>query len=229
MNAAPTRSAAGFTLVELIIGMTLSLMVMGAILSSYIFLGRNFARQGMGSGNEPNLEAQGRRTLAYFTQDVRMASGILADPTLATGVQVMPTQSQVTFILSAPSGSKYVTYFFNSTDGDDDTSLWPFTIPSHSLARIDVAASTIQILHRNLLNPTPPSTLGFYFRYFDASGRAYDNATPPYTTTTDYLSGIKRVAVSFSSQGGDVNKNTLTPVYTNASPRLILRNRQLLP
>lgn len=34
----------GFTLVEMLIGLSLSLMVMAAILSSYVFLARNFTR-----------------------------------------------------------------------------------------------------------------------------------------------------------------------------------------
>jgi hypothetical protein len=69
----------------MLIGLSLSLMVMAAILASYVFLARNFTRSlgvTYAVNNQttlsqlPPLEAQLRTTLAYFTQDVRMATGI---------------------------------------------------------------------------------------------------------------------------------------------------------
>ena len=53
-------------------GMSLALMVMTAILSSYTFLGRSLARL----VNQQSLQSEARRALAYFAQDVRMASGL---------------------------------------------------------------------------------------------------------------------------------------------------------
>ncbi|HEX7631695.1 MAG TPA: prepilin-type N-terminal cleavage/methylation domain-containing protein, partial [Lacunisphaera sp.] len=62
-------SAKAFTLTELLIGMTLSLIVMTAVLTSYTFMGRNLFRL----ANQQTLQTQSRRTLQYFQQDVRMA------------------------------------------------------------------------------------------------------------------------------------------------------------
>jgi type II secretory pathway pseudopilin PulG len=114
----PARPSAGFTLLELLIGMSLALMVMGAVLSSYIFLGRNLARL----ANQQTLETQGRRALAYFAQDVRMASGLTS-----------PSVSGVTLTLPVAS----VTYTYDSS--------------AHTLTR-QVQGATAQILVSNLLS-----------------------------------------------------------------------------
>lgn len=216
MNFPRSKSNAAFTLVELIIGMTLSLMIMGAVLSSYVFLGRNFTRSlGLSSANQATLESQSRRTLAYFTQDVRMASGL---DTTGAAPNVVPSASGLTLILPTVSGTKYVTYYFNSTSLD--ASLSSYTIPANSLVRIDQSTGVIETLQTNLLS--------LYFRYFDSSDQAYDNSTTPYTTATTYLPGIKQVSLAFAAQGGSSVNGTQTQIYSSASPHLILRNKQLL-
>ena len=217
MRISPLKRTAGFTLVELLVGMGLSLMIMGAVLSSYIFLGRNFTRSlGLSSANEPTLESQGRRTLAYFAQDVRMAGSV---DTTGTSPSVTPSESGMTLILPTATGTKAVTYFFNNTTAE--VSLGAFAIPAHALVRIDQGTGTTLTLHTNLLT--------LYFRYFDGQGQSYDNSSVPYTTATNYLSGIKQVAVEFTAQGGNSVNGTQTQVYASASPRVILRNKQLLP
>ena len=193
---APTRNKnrAGFTLVELLIGMSLSLLIMGGVLSSYVFLGRNFTRSlGISSANQPTLETQGRRALAYFMQDVRMASGISGTP----------SASSLTLTLPASSGTTTVTYAYNST--------------ARTLTRTPASGTALILLTNLLTSPSP-----FTFTYYDSSGN-------PYTSFTNYLTGIKQVSMSFSSQAGNSGNGTLTQVYQVASLRLILRNKQLLP
>lgn len=210
MKSPRSNPNGGFTLVELIIGLSLSLMVMGAVLSSYVFLGRNFTRSlGISLSNQPTLEAQGRRTLAYFTQDVRMASGL---DTSGSSPKVSPSATGMTLILPSSSGTKYITYYYNSTASA--ATLSSFTIPANSLVRIDLGTNTAQTLHTNLLGCT--------FSYYDNSGQ-------PYTSYTDYLIGVKQVAVAFSAQTGRAINGTLTQVYNSASPRLFIRNHALLP
>jgi prepilin-type N-terminal cleavage/methylation domain-containing protein len=74
--AARTAATAGFTLVELMISMSLALMIIAAVLSSYLFLGRSLGRL----VTQQTLDNEGRRALAYFAQDVRLASGISGTP-----------------------------------------------------------------------------------------------------------------------------------------------------
>lgn len=97
------RSARAFTLVELLIGTALSGMVMAAVLSSYIFLGRSFARL----TNQQTLETEARRTLGYFTRDAQMA----------TGISGTPSATSVTLTIPAITGTTTAAYSYNSSTG----------------------------------------------------------------------------------------------------------------
>ena len=101
-----SRSSAGFTLVELLVGVTLSAAVMAAVLSSYIFIGRNLARL----ANQQVLETEGRRTLASFSRDVRLASSLVPVSTSPTS----PATNRVDLIVPTGSSSNNVTYYYNN-------------------------------------------------------------------------------------------------------------------
>jgi len=196
----------GFTLVEVLIGMSLGLMVLTAVLSSYVFIGRNFTRSlGISSANQPTLTSQARRTVAYFTQDVRMASG-------RTGTI---SASEVTLVLPTGSGTKNVTYYLNNGAA---TTVYSVAVAANSLTRIDRNTSTGQTLLTNLLFTTAAPSV---FKYFDATGY-------PYTTYVNYLPGIKQVALSLSAQAGSSVNGTLTQVYQFTSAPMLLRNTPLL-
>jgi Tfp pilus assembly protein PilW len=195
MNA--FRSKAGFTLVELLIGMGLSLMILAAVLSSYVFLARNFTRSlGISSANQPTLESQARRTLAYFSQDVRMASGLDTSGILPN---VLPSATGLTLVVPTSSGTTTVTYTYDST--------------AQTLTRTP-AGGAPQTLHASLLT--------FSLNYYDAYGN-------PYVGFTNYLPGIRQVAMTFTSQAGTGVNGTLSQIFQGNSSRLILRNKQLLP
>ncbi len=102
MNLSRLRSNSGFTLVELLIGMTLTLVVMAGVISCFIFLSHNLSRLQI----QQKFESQGRRALLYFAQDARMASAITT-----------PTATSVTFVMPPGSGSPTVTYNYNSATG----------------------------------------------------------------------------------------------------------------
>jgi Tfp pilus assembly protein PilW len=207
-------TSSGFTLVELLIGASLALMVMTAVLTTYVTVGRNFTRSlGVSSANQPTLDTQARRTLAAFAQDVRMASGI---DTTGTAPRVVPSATGVTLIQPTTSGSKYVTYYFNNTASP--VTLSTYTIPALSLVRIDLSTSTALTLHQNLLTCS--------LTYYDNSGNSY---TASDLSSRNYLLGIKQLSLSFTSQAGSATNGTLTQVYYTDSPRVLLRNRSLLP
>lgn len=199
MNITRSSPYLGFTLVELLIGLSLSLMVMAAVLSSYTFLARNFTRSlgvvftvtdsSFNLANRPALETQGRQTLAYFAQDVRMATGISGTPSASTVTLTLPTNT----------GSTTVTYTYDATN-QTLTRTW--------------SGMSGQVIHYNLLGCT--------FRYYDISGN-------PYTSYTNYLLGIKQLSFALTAQGGSAQNQTLTQVYSVESPRLLIRNRSLLP
>jgi len=102
MSPRPTSApAAGFTLTETLIGMSLAMIVLTAILSSYLFLGRSLTRL----SNQQRLEAESRRALATFMQDVRMASGISGTP----------SNSSLALVIPSGATTATVTYAYNST------------------------------------------------------------------------------------------------------------------
>ncbi len=69
----PARRRRGFTLVEVLIGATMSTMILAGVLSTFLFLGRS----GVNVQNYNDMEAQARKALEYFAEDVRQASAIV--------------------------------------------------------------------------------------------------------------------------------------------------------
>jgi prepilin-type N-terminal cleavage/methylation domain-containing protein len=206
----PPAPRTGFTLVELLVGMSLALIMMTAVLLSYVFIGRNFTRSlGITSKNQPTIESQGRQAVTYFSQDVRMATGI------DTSVNAL-SASSLTLTVPTSTGTKPIAYYYNSTASAVTLTLitsYSTTVPAQSLVRVDGSTGRAMTLHTNLLS--------FTFTYYDASGN-------PYTTYVNYLSGIKQISISFTAQAGSSTNGTLTQVYRGDSARMILRNRRLL-
>lgn len=135
-------SKAGYTLVELLVGVSLSLVVLAAVLSTYTFLGRNLIRL----ANQQGLDAEARRALDYFKQDTRMASAI-----------TNPSETALTFTRSTSTGNTTATYNYYSTA----TTVGGLAIAAGSLTRTTPASSTPLILLRNLQT--------FSFTYYNGS------------------------------------------------------------
>jgi Tfp pilus assembly protein PilW len=70
--AARRRGPPGFTLVEVMIGATLSSFILAGVLTTFLFLGRS----GANVQNYNDMESQARRALEQFAQDTRQASAI---------------------------------------------------------------------------------------------------------------------------------------------------------
>lgn len=194
-----TRRNAGFTLVELMVGMSLALIVMSAVLSSYLFLGRNLTRL----ANQQTIETQGRRAQAFFAQDARLASGVSS-----------PTTTSLTFSIPAASGSTTVAYTYYAAA----TTVGGVSIPAYSFVRRTPAASgTPMVLVQDIV------ALSFAFKYYDGTGTEY---TSP--SSADYRLGLKQVSFGYVARTGSGANGTLTPSYTAQSPRFALRNEGLL-
>lgn len=98
------KSSAAFTLAELLVGMSLAMVVMAAVLTCYIFIGRSLFRL----VNQQTLITQSQRAFAYLSQDVRLASGISGTPSASGLVLTLPTNT---------GSTTTVTYAYNSTSG----------------------------------------------------------------------------------------------------------------
>lgn len=196
----------GFTLVELLIGMSLSLMLMAAVLTTYVVVARNFTRSlGISSANRPPLVTQSLRTVAAFTQDVRMARGISGTPSAYSLTLTLPTATS----------TKSVSYYFNSTSGPVTVPLsgYSTSVPAYSLVRVDGNNGATQLLHSSLRTCT--------INYYDSSSN-------PYIIYTHYLPGIKQLALSLTCQAGSSANGTLSEVFQTNSARLLIRNQPLL-
>lgn len=190
-------------------------MVMTAVLTTYVSLGRNFTRSlGLTSSNQPNLESQIRRTITTFSQDVRMANGIPSSSTLSA--------SRVTLTLPTGNSTNQITYYYNSTAITSSANSDAVTINGTSITMrrealtrcvYDGTTVTSLVLHTNLLSCV--------FNYYDSSGN-------PDTDYVNYRTGIKQISLTITAQGGRSTNGTLTPVYKSDSSRLLLRNKPLL-
>ncbi len=76
MSPTPARKPhrqRGFSLVEVLIAVSLSVVLMGAVMTSFLML----SRSGANLANYSDMEAEGRVSLEQFAQDVRQASNII--------------------------------------------------------------------------------------------------------------------------------------------------------
>lgn len=215
MTLRSSRPTSGFTLVELLIGTSLSAAVMLGVLSSYIYLGRSFTRL----ANQQTLETEARRTLGYFAQDVQRATGVTVTPVTAPDFYI-------TFTL--PRDRNNVTqavYYYSRNGATTSIAGNTVTVPAGSMVRILSTGysivGSVQTVLRNIISTDE----GCYMRFYDSSGNPYDNGTAPFTPVTTYWSGVKAVSLTFATQTGVAANGTQTRVLRSTTGRLALRNK----
>ncbi len=97
---------AGFTMLELAVAASISLILMAAILSAYLFLGRNLIRL----TSLEQQEKKARLALTYFSKDVGAATMLTtATVTISSG-----TTTYAQFVLVPPTGGN-VTYTYDTS------------------------------------------------------------------------------------------------------------------
>jgi prepilin-type N-terminal cleavage/methylation domain-containing protein len=212
-NRALALGSQGFTLVELLVATSIATVLIGGMLSSYLFLGRNLIRD----SNRQELEAQSRNMLQTFARDVGVADRIAGaynsagDITSDSSWQTMPTSGQAAFRMSVrnDSGGTYyyaVTYAYN--------------------ANADTVTRTVS---SGLNSGTPPSTFNANFLTLlrHASDFRFNYLDRASNTTGNQL-GVKQIEVaSFTLTNGIAAAGTQS-IFTGASARLVLRNRHLV-
>jgi prepilin-type N-terminal cleavage/methylation domain-containing protein len=116
-NSSPARR--GFTLVELMVSLSVAAIVLGGVLGAYLFLGRNLTRL----VNLQQQQTQTRRALRNFTQD------------LSATVQVTTaTVSQIALSKTITGGTAAVTYTYTAPS--------PATAANGTLTRTDSTGTT---------------------------------------------------------------------------------------
>jgi prepilin-type N-terminal cleavage/methylation domain-containing protein len=91
-----TTPRAGFTLVEVMVSSTLAAIIMAAVLSTYVMIGRNLARL----SSYQSLEHESRKALVYLSRDFMQTQSVKGG--------TIPTDSSVTLVL--PLGEVSYTY-----------------------------------------------------------------------------------------------------------------------
>ena len=91
-NGGRRSRIAGFSLVEIMIGATLSSFILAGTLSTFLFLGRS----GANIQNYSDMESQARKALEIFAEDARQASAI----TWTSNVQVSLTVNAALVVYS---------------------------------------------------------------------------------------------------------------------------------
>ncbi len=97
----PPQRRRGFTLVELLIGSSLAAMAMVALLSSLLFLARNFTRL----ANILALENSSRTALAYLKADLSLAQAVKSgSPATVDSVTLVLPAGEVTYTYESGAG-----------------------------------------------------------------------------------------------------------------------------
>ena len=192
------RRHRGFTLAEVLVSTALAGMLLLAMLSTYLYLGRNLTKL----ANLQVLEEKSRIALGFINRDLQMASSVSA-----------PTSSGV--VLTFPSGGT-VTYIYNVIDpADPDPSLYP------RLKRV----ATFGAFQTTLLLRADCTAFEFHYYSTTGSTELVADASNPANTTLVPLS-VKRIGVDFTLERGSAALGTRAALKT-VSARVLLRNKPL--
>ena len=189
----PAASNRGFTLVELIVSMSLGTVVMLAVFSTYLYLGHNLTRLSYRS----LMENQSRRILNTFASDIRNTKSIRSASAITLTLNIYnqdPATKSTTPTLD-------VTYAYDSTnkaltrDPDGSGPAPPVALNAN------IGEGSVQVPVTLLL----PAN-GRLFGYATTTGDLYTTAGtgPTYQSTTTLVPmSIKQVGLSFTLQAGD--------------------------
>ncbi len=99
-----SRRVRGFTLVEMMVGVTISSVVLAGVMTAFLMMGRS----GYNAANYSVMEAEARRALETFSSDARMANNITWN-----------SSNSITLRVVTSGSPQSVTYAYDtSTTGD---------------------------------------------------------------------------------------------------------------
>ncbi len=201
----PSTSIRAFTLVELIVSLTLAAVVMAAMLSSYLFLGRNLTRLSY----QHILEQQSRTILTTVITDLR-------------NTQSVTNAANTTLTLQVFTGSGTTTPVAYAYTYDSVNNVYILTRNGIPLVKM-ITGTSVQVPVSMLLPPAGAPSAGNLFQYYNTTDGLL---TMPVSSPMS----VKQVEFSFILQAGAAGvqdlQGTLTQ-YQIASGRIALLNRQL--
>jgi Tfp pilus assembly protein PilW len=204
------RSPRGFTLVELLIGTTLSGFTMVGVLSTFLLMGR----MGASIRNYTEIEAKARASIEQFAREVRMAYAVTSNSTTSVSLSIPDTTSVRKG--TAGTGDYSVTYTFDTVNKLLTRTGPPINDPTGSSTTSTLITGVQQIsgiplltYYRYVNNPTSNPANG----YTDGIG----------TNIAGNVLEIRQIEVSFQVQRTDVTVATANNKVLSA--RFILRNK----
>lgn len=128
----------GFTLVEVMIGATLSSFILVAVMSSFLFLGRS----GANIQNYNDMESEARTALELFAEDTRQASSIAW--TSATEVTLTVTGNSIIYAYDASTKEFQRTVVVAGTPNTRTlvSGITSFTFNAYSITGVDLPLTT---------------------------------------------------------------------------------------
>jgi prepilin-type N-terminal cleavage/methylation domain-containing protein len=220
----PSAHNRGFTLVELLVSMSIGTIVMLAVFSTYTYLGRNLTRLSYQS----TLESQSRKILNTLASDIRNAKSIKATNDTGTGTSRISELFLILYNTDASKGTVptmevVYKYSYDLTDNN-----WIFTrdpdgsgLPNSPVKlNYPIGSGNVQL---------PVTMPSFSFLFYTTSGgdpvSQFASPAPPITPIS-----IKQVAINFTLKTGNTaiqgQQGTLTS-FTVSSGRMPLLNRPL--
>src|SRR5688500_11834783 len=143
------RHQFAFTLVELIVGASMSSILMVCIVSTFVMMGR----VGANIRNYTEIEAKARKSLEQFSREVRVAYGVTAYSGTSVTLSIPDTTATRN---GTGTGAYSVTYAFNSGTGEFTRTGPPIDAPSGTVATTTLISGIQAISGTNFLN---------YYRY----------------------------------------------------------------
>lgn len=143
----PRRAQRAFTLVEIMIGATLSSFILLAVLTTFLFMGRS----GVNVQNYADMESQSRRALETFAEDVRQASAI----TWTTNQNITLTVNGASVTYAYSSGAKT---FSRTAGGTTRTLITGITANTFTFRAFNIAGTELALATAANLSAANSST-----------------------------------------------------------------------
>jgi type II secretory pathway pseudopilin PulG len=202
------RRASGFTLVEIMIGATISSFILAGVLTTFLFMGRS----GANIQNYTDMESQARKALEYFAEDTRQASAL-----------TWVTKNQVRLTVNS---TNYVTYTYaDGATANSGTLTRQITLVSNG----NVVGT--MVLLTGIVNPTSRTSDSQtnctpFFRGYNLNGvefKAIQYASPSAADLTAASTGTKQLQISMEAMR--TSRTVMSATNTVLSARFILRNK----
>jgi Tfp pilus assembly protein PilW len=190
-----------FTLTEMMISAVISTVILAAVLSTFLMIGRT----GANASNYSELEIQARKALELFSREVRLANSVGSGYSATSVTLGIPDTSS-----SRTAVAYSVTYTFDTTNNKFVRIGPPADNPSGASATTVLMAGVQQI---------PGVTPFNYYRYVTSGGYVdgFSNNTAANATE------IKQIEINFVASRANVTVATATNKVLSA--RFILRNK----